>query len=64
MLREAGMTAAPDTDPRSETARPGAERRERTFSWVGPVAIARAAAGVSGAESFTSFTEGKISRGR
>jgi uncharacterized protein (TIGR00369 family) len=60
MLREAGMTAAPDIEPDSETARPGAEPRERTFSWDDPVAIARAATGMSGAEFFTAFTEGKI----
>ena len=50
------MTTAPDT----ETEQPEAERRERTFSWADPVAIARAAAGLSGAEFFAAISEGKI----
>ena len=44
---------------RSE-AEPDALRRERTFSWDDPVAIARAGAGLSGAEFFTAIAEGKI----
>src|SRR6201996_2100953 len=50
------MTTAPDT----ETEQPEAEQRERTFSWADPVAIARAAAGLSGAEFFAAISEGKI----
>jgi len=56
MLCEVGVTTAPDT----ETERSAAPPRERTFSWDDPVAIARAAAGMSGAEFFTAFAEGKI----
>jgi uncharacterized protein (TIGR00369 family) len=54
------MTAAPDTELGGATARPGAEPRERTFSWDDPVTVARVATGMSGAEFFTAFTEGKI----
>src|SRR6201996_5516844 len=50
------MTTAPDT----ETEQPEAEQRERTFSWADPVAIARAAAGLSGAEFFAAISVGTI----
>ena len=50
------MTTAPDTG----TEQPDAGMRERTFSWDDPVAIARAGAGLSGAEFFTAIAEGKI----
>src|ERR1700749_503655 len=50
------MTTAPET----ETEQPDALRRERTFSWDDPVAIARAGAGMSGAEFFTAIGEGTI----
>jgi uncharacterized protein (TIGR00369 family) len=50
------MTTTPD----AETEQPGAERRERTYSWTDPVAIARAGAGMSGAEFFAALSEGKL----
>ena len=50
------MTTTPD----AETGQPGAERRERTYSWTDPVAIARAGAGMSGAEFFAALSEGKL----
>jgi uncharacterized protein (TIGR00369 family) len=50
------MTTAADT----EAGQPDAQRRERTFSWDDPVAIARAGAGLSGAEFFAAVTEGTI----
>ncbi|HEX7163525.1 MAG TPA: PaaI family thioesterase [Trebonia sp.] len=49
-------TEAADTAADTETAQP----RERTFSWDDPVAIARAGAGLSGAEFLTAIAEGKI----
>jgi uncharacterized protein (TIGR00369 family) len=52
------MTTAPGTE--TETERPDARLRERTFSWADPVAIARAGAGLSGAEFFTAIGEGRI----
>ena len=50
------MTTVPET----ETEQPDARVRERTFSWADPVAIARAGAGLSGAEFFAAIGEGKI----
>jgi len=50
------MTTAPET----ETEQPDAVRRERTFSWDDPVAIARAGAGMSGAEFFAAIGAGTI----
>ena len=50
------MTTAPET----ETEPPAAVRRERTFSWDDPVAIARAGAGMSGAEFFAAIGDGTI----
>ena len=50
------MTTAPDT----ETEQLEAERRERTFSWADPVAIAREAARLSGAEFFAAVAAGTI----
>jgi uncharacterized protein (TIGR00369 family) len=50
------MTTAPETD--AEQAAAGL--RERTFTWDDPVAIARAGAGLSGAEFFTAIAEGRI----
>ena len=48
------MTTAQDT------GQPEAERRERTFSWADPAAIAGAAAGLSGAEFFAAIGAGAI----
>jgi uncharacterized protein (TIGR00369 family) len=48
------MTTAPDT------GQPGTQRRQRTFSWADPAAIAAAGAGLSGAEFFAAITEGRI----
>jgi uncharacterized protein (TIGR00369 family) len=48
------MTTAPDTE------QPGTQRRQRTFSWGDPTAIAAAGSGLSGAEFFAAITEGKI----
>jgi uncharacterized protein (TIGR00369 family) len=53
---EVAMTTAPDT----ETAQPDAQRRERTFSWDDPAAIARAGAGMSGAEFFAAVAAGTV----
>ena len=50
------MTTAPDT----ETETHGARRRERTFSWADPAAIAAAGAALSGAEFFAAVTAGTI----
>jgi uncharacterized protein (TIGR00369 family) len=50
------MTTAPDT----EAEQPEGERRERTFTWADPGAIARAAAGLSGAEFFAAISAGTI----
>ena len=50
------MTTAPGT----ETEQPDSQLRERTFSWEDPVAIARAGAGLSGAEFFTAIAAGTI----
>ena len=50
------MTTAPD----AETEQPAAELRERTFSWTDPAAIARAGAGMSGAEFFAAISAGEI----
>jgi acyl-coenzyme A thioesterase PaaI-like protein len=50
------MTTAPDT----EAEQPDAQRRERTFTWEDPVAIALAGARLSGAEFFTAIAEGTI----
>ena len=50
------MTTAPET----AAGQSAAELRERTFSWDDPVAIARAAAGLSGAEFFSAIAAGKI----
>lgn len=54
------MTTAPQAGPDDEMTQPDSERRERTFSWDDPVAIARAGAGMSGAEFFTAIAEGKL----
>jgi uncharacterized protein (TIGR00369 family) len=51
------MTTAPQT----AAEQPAAELRERTFTWDDPVAIARAGAGLSGADFFTAIAQGKIS---
>jgi uncharacterized protein (TIGR00369 family) len=51
------MTTAPETETETE---PDALRRERTFSWDDPVAIARAGAGMSGAEFFAAIGAGTI----
>jgi len=51
------MTTAPET----AAEQPDAELRERTFSWDDPVAIARAAAGLSGAEFFNAIAAGAVS---
>ena len=50
------MTTAPETAAEESAA----ELRERTFTWDDPVAIARAAAGLSGAEFFSAIAAGKI----
>jgi uncharacterized protein (TIGR00369 family) len=62
------MTTAPQTETETDTEtkteaekeQPDAPRRERTFSWDDPVAIARAGAGLSGAEFLNAIAEGKI----
>ncbi|HEY1820191.1 MAG TPA: PaaI family thioesterase [Trebonia sp.] len=55
------MTTAPDTETDQPAAeQPAAERRERTFTWTDPVAIARAGAGMSGAEFFAAISAGEI----
>jgi uncharacterized protein (TIGR00369 family) len=53
------MTTAPETEQR-EAGPPRPERRERTFSWADPAAIAAAGAGMSGAEFFAAITAGEI----
>src|SRR6516164_4301712 len=50
------MTTAPDT----EDTQPETRQRERTFSWDDPVAIARAGAGLSGAEFFAAIAAGTL----
>ena len=50
------MTTAPETAAEQSAA----ELRERTFSWDDPAAIARAAAGLSGAEFFSAIAAGKV----
>jgi uncharacterized protein (TIGR00369 family) len=50
------MTTAPETETDQQDVQP----RERTFSWDDPAAIARAGAGLSGAEFFTAIADGKI----
>jgi uncharacterized protein (TIGR00369 family) len=50
------MTTVPET----EAEQPATQRRERTFTWDDPVAIARAGAGMSGAEFFAAITAGTI----
>ena len=52
------MTTAPETE--TETDQLGARRRERTFSWDDPAAIAAAGAALSGAEFFAAVTAGTI----
>ena len=54
------MTTAPDTEPDAETGQPEAVRRERTFSWDDPVAIAQAGTGMSGAEFLAAIVGGTI----
>ena len=57
------MTTARDTEngqAGTATGQPDSRRRERTFSWDDPVAIARAGAGMSGAEFFAAVTAGTI----
>jgi uncharacterized protein (TIGR00369 family) len=54
------MTTAPDTEPDAETGQPAAVRRERTFTWDDPVAIAQAGTGMSGAEFLAAIAEGTI----
>jgi uncharacterized protein (TIGR00369 family) len=51
------MTTAPETETDQQ---PAVEPRERTFSWSDPVAIARAGAGLSGAEFLAAITAGEI----
>jgi uncharacterized protein (TIGR00369 family) len=53
------MTTAPDTE-QPDTGQPDAQRRERTFSWSDPAAIAAAGAGLSGAEFFAAIGTGAI----
>ena len=53
------MTTAPETEQR-DAGQPRPERRERTFSWADPAAIAAAGAGMSGAEFFAAITAGEI----
>jgi uncharacterized protein (TIGR00369 family) len=55
------MTTAPETVPETGAGEPGTELRERTFAWDDPVAIARAAAGLSGAEFFSAIATGQVS---
>ena len=50
------MTTAAETAAEPAAAEP----RERTFTWDDPVAIARAGAGLSGADFFTAIAAGKI----
>ena len=56
------MTTAAETEPvpDAETGQPAAARRERTFSWADPAAIARAGAGMSGMEFFDAIGAGTI----
>jgi uncharacterized protein (TIGR00369 family) len=54
------MTTAPETQTETEAGQPDAPLRERTFSWDDPVAIARAGAGLSGAEFFAAIGDGTI----
>jgi uncharacterized protein (TIGR00369 family) len=49
------------TAPEAAAEEAAAELRERTFTWDDPVAIARAGAGLSGADFFTAIAEGRIS---
>jgi uncharacterized protein (TIGR00369 family) len=53
------MTTAPETEQR-DAGPPRPERRERTFSWTDPAAIAAAGAGMSGAEFFAAISAGEI----
>jgi uncharacterized protein (TIGR00369 family) len=48
------MTTAP------HAGQPSTPRRERTFCWTDPAAIAAAGAGLSGAEFFAAIAEGRI----
>ena len=54
------MTTTPPAGSDTEITQPDTEVRERTFTWDDPVAIARAGAGMSGAEFFTAIAEGKL----
>ena len=62
------MTTAPDTEPdtdfetdtETDSVQPDVRPRERTFSWDDPAAIARAGAGLSGADFFAAITAGTI----
>ena len=62
------MTTAPDTeadtdfetDTETDSVQPDVRPRERTFSWDDPAAIARAGAGLSGADFFAAITAGTI----
>jgi uncharacterized protein (TIGR00369 family) len=62
------MTTAQETgadtgqpDPgQPDTGRPDPDRRERTFTWADPAAIAAAGAGMSGAEFFAAIGDGTI----
>jgi uncharacterized protein (TIGR00369 family) len=58
------MTTAQESETATDTGQPGAEpgtqRRERTFSWADPAAIAATAAGMSGREFFTAIGDGTI----
>lgn len=49
------------TAPEAAAEQSAAGLRERTFSWDDPVAIARAAAGLSGAEFFSAIAAGEVS---
>jgi hypothetical protein len=58
------MTTARDTgqaaNGQAANGQPGTERRERTFSWADPAAIAAAGAGMSGADFFAAIGAGTI----
>jgi uncharacterized protein (TIGR00369 family) len=54
------MTTAPEAEAADTATGQPETPRERTFSWDDPVAIARAGAGLSGAEFLTAIAEGKI----
>jgi uncharacterized protein (TIGR00369 family) len=57
---ETETETGPETGPGTGTVQQDARLRERTFSWDDPVAIARAGAGMSGAEFFAAIAAGKV----